>query len=155
MAALPPYATTGQRVWYYSFRVICTLLFLFLIIPILVILPLSFNAEDFFTFTKKMLALDPDGYSLKHYRDFFTNSDWQNALYNSARIAPMATSNAPAAVSAAISQVAVGESTVAVMISGIRKNQAKGLLAPPVRYSTAASAKTSMLSCRKNSVSLI
>ena len=91
MAALPPYATTGQRVWYYSFRVICALLFLFLITPILVIIPLSFNAEDFFTFTKKMLALDPDGYSLKHYRDFFTNTDWQTALYNSARIAPMAT----------------------------------------------------------------
>ncbi len=91
MAGLPPYASTGQRVWYYSFRFICALLFLFLIIPILVIIPLSFNAEDFFTFTKEMLALDPDGYSLKHYRDFLTNSDWQNALYNSVRIAPMAT----------------------------------------------------------------
>ena len=91
MSALPPYASTGQRIWYYTFRFICALLFLFLIIPILVILPLSFNAEDFFTFTKKMLALDPEGYSLKHYRDFLTNSDWQNALYNSARIAPMAT----------------------------------------------------------------
>jgi putative spermidine/putrescine transport system permease protein len=91
MASLPTYATAGQRVWYYSFRVFCALLFLFLIIPILVIIPLSFNAEDFFTFTKKMLALDPEGYSLKHYRDFFTNSDWQGALYNSIRIAPMAT----------------------------------------------------------------
>ncbi|HSF96261.1 MAG TPA: ABC transporter permease [Thermohalobaculum sp.] len=91
MAGLPPYASTGQRVWYYTFRLICALLFLFLIIPILVIIPLSFNAEDFFTFTKKMLALDPEGYSLKHYRDFFTNSDWQNALYNSIRIAPVAT----------------------------------------------------------------
>ncbi|MDH3666383.1 MAG: ABC transporter permease [Paracoccaceae bacterium] len=91
MAGLPPYASTGQRVWYYTFRFICALLFLFLIIPILVIIPLSFNAEDFFTFTKKMLALDPEGYSLKHYRDFLTNTDWQNALYNSVRIAPMAT----------------------------------------------------------------
>jgi putative spermidine/putrescine transport system permease protein len=91
MSALPPYATTGQRIWYYGFRIICALLFMFLIGPILVIIPLSFNAEDFFTFTKKMLALDPEGYSLKHYRDFLTNSDWQNALYNSFRIAPMAT----------------------------------------------------------------
>ena len=62
MSGLPPYASTGQRVWYYTFRFICALLFLFLIIPILVIIPLSFNAEDFFTFTKKMLALDPEGY---------------------------------------------------------------------------------------------
>jgi putative spermidine/putrescine transport system permease protein len=91
MAALPPYASVGQRAWYYGFRVICALLFLFLIFPILVIIPLSFNAQDFFTFTKEMLAFDPDGYSLKHYRDFFSNSDWQNAMWNSIRIAPMAT----------------------------------------------------------------
>ena len=85
------HATMGQRVWYYIFRFICTAIFLFLILPILVILPLSFNASDFFTFTKEMLALDPAGYSLKHYQDFFTNADWQHALANSARIAPMAT----------------------------------------------------------------
>ena len=85
------HATMGQRVWYYIFRLICTAIFLFLILPILVILPLSFNASDFFTFTQEMLALDPAGYSLKHYQDFFTNSDWQHALANSARIAPMAT----------------------------------------------------------------
>ncbi len=91
MAGLPPYATIGQRAWHYGYRTICALIFLFLILPILVILPLSFNASDFFTFTKEMLALDPAGYSLKHYRDFFTNIDWQLALVNSIRIAPMAT----------------------------------------------------------------
>jgi putative spermidine/putrescine transport system permease protein len=85
--ALPPYASTGQRVWHYTFRV----LFFFLIFPIIVIIPLSFNAEDFFTFTPEMLSLDPDGYSLKHYKDFFGNSDWQNALRNSFSIAPVAT----------------------------------------------------------------
>ncbi len=91
MSGLPPYATTGQRVWYYAFRVICGLIFFFLIAPILVIIPLSFNAQDFFTFTPEMLALDPDGYSTKHYDDFFTNDAWQQALWNSVRIAPMAT----------------------------------------------------------------
>ncbi|MCO6381471.1 MAG: ABC transporter permease [Vannielia sp.] len=89
--AIPTYATTGQRIWYYSFRVICGLIFFFLIAPILVIIPLSFNAEDFFTFTPEMLSFDPEGYSLKHYRDFFTNSDWQQALRNSVSIAPVAT----------------------------------------------------------------
>ncbi|GGA10676.1 polyamine ABC transporter permease [Amylibacter cionae] len=89
--ALPIYASPLQRAWYYGFRTICTLIFLFLIVPILVILPLSFNAEDFFTFTPEMLRFDPEGYSLKHYRDFFSNSDWQNAVVNSLRIAPMAT----------------------------------------------------------------
>ncbi|MEQ8441546.1 MAG: ABC transporter permease [Alphaproteobacteria bacterium] len=91
MSALPPYASKLQITWYYGFRVLCGLIFFFLIMPILVIIPLSFNAQDFFTFTKEMLALDPDGYSLKHYEDFFTNSDWQGALKNSVRIAPMAT----------------------------------------------------------------
>jgi putative spermidine/putrescine transport system permease protein len=91
MSGLPPYASLGQRAWYYSFRVICALIFLFLIFPILVIIPLSFNAQDFFTFTPGMLAFDPEAYSLKHYRNFFTSADWQNALWNSVRIAPVAT----------------------------------------------------------------
>lgn len=68
---LPPYATFGQRLWFYGFRVICGLIFFFLIAPILTIIPLSFNAEDFFTFTPGMLALDPEAYSLRHYRAFF------------------------------------------------------------------------------------
>jgi putative spermidine/putrescine transport system permease protein len=38
-----------------------------------------------------MLRFDPDGYSLKHYRDFFNNADWQQALWNSIKIAPAAT----------------------------------------------------------------
>ncbi len=91
MSALPPYATTGQRAWYYSFRVICGLIFFFLIAPIVVIIPLSFNAQDFFTFTPEMLRLDPEGFSLKHYRDFFSNDSWQSAMWNSLKIAPMAT----------------------------------------------------------------
>ena len=69
--ALAPYASTSQRVWYYSFRVICGLILFFLIAPIITIIPLSFNAQDFFTFTPEMLRLDPEGYSLKHYREFF------------------------------------------------------------------------------------
>ncbi len=89
--ALPVYATPGQRVWYYSFRIICALIFAFLIIPILVIIPLSFNAQDFFTFTPEMLRFEAEGYSLKHYRDFFTNEDWQRPLRNSFIIAPLAT----------------------------------------------------------------
>ncbi|MBU2865119.1 ABC transporter permease [Reinekea forsetii] len=88
---LPSYASTGEKLWFYSFRVICGLILFFLIAPIVVIIPLSFNAQDFFTFTKEMLAFDPAGYSLKHYEDFFTNSDWTNAIWNSIRIAPMAT----------------------------------------------------------------
>ena len=88
---LAPYLTANQVLWYYTFRVICWAILIFLITPILVVMPLSFNAEDFFTFTPEMLRFDPEGYSLKHYRDFFTNGDWQQALRNSVLIAPMAT----------------------------------------------------------------
>ncbi|TRD19817.1 ABC transporter permease [Palleronia caenipelagi] len=88
---LPPYATLGQKVWHYTFLVICGLIFFFLIAPILIIIPLSFNAENFFTFTPGMLALEADAYSLKHYEDFFTNPSWQSAMWNSIKIAPVAT----------------------------------------------------------------
>ncbi|WP_170344573.1 ABC transporter permease [Ruegeria atlantica] len=88
---LLPYLTAQQVFYHYLFRVICGAIFVFLITPILVVLPLSFNAEDFFTFTPEMLRLDPEGYSLKHYRDFFTNNEWQRSFKNSLIIAPIAT----------------------------------------------------------------
>jgi len=77
------YATPGQVLWHNTYKLICGVIFFFLIAPILTVMPLSFNAENFFTFTPAMLSFDPEGYSLKHYRDFFTNPDWQQALKNS------------------------------------------------------------------------
>jgi putative spermidine/putrescine transport system permease protein len=88
---LHPYLTSGQVLWHYGFRVICGLIFMFLITPILVVMPLSFNAQDFFTFTPEMLQFDPAGYSLKHYQDFFNNAEWQRSFWNSLIIAPIAT----------------------------------------------------------------
>lgn len=95
-AKLLPYLTPFQVLWHYGFRVICGAIFVFLVSPILVIIPLSFNAEDFFTFTSKMLALDPEGYSLKHYMDFLdlhpnSNGEWMRSFWNSLIIAPIAT----------------------------------------------------------------
>lgn len=91
MQKLPPYATLGQRIWHYSYLTICGIIFFFLIFPIIIIIPLSFNAQDFFTFTPEMLALKAEGFSTKHYADFFSNSDWQHALGQSFKIAPAAT----------------------------------------------------------------
>jgi len=85
--ALPAYAGKLETTWYYLFRFICALIFFFLIAPIIVIIPLSFNAVPFFTFTEKMLAFDPEGYSLKWYKDFFGNLNWQGAVKNSFIIA--------------------------------------------------------------------
>ncbi len=122
MNRFPPYATILDRVWHYAFRALCFLVFLFLIFPILVILPLSFNAGDYFTFSPEMLRLDPAGFSLRHYDDFFTNPDWQVALFNSFRIAPVATLLAVsfgtlAAIGLSQSHVPFRHAIMAVLIS--------------------------------------
>jgi putative spermidine/putrescine transport system permease protein len=94
--ALPSHASTLERIWHYTYLVTCGLIFLFLIAPILVVIPLSFNAEPYFTFTEKMLRFDADGYSMRWYdmlltfgmqapeaiRDSAWWSDaWQNAQW--------------------------------------------------------------------------
>lgn len=90
-ARLLPYLTPGQVLWHYGFRIICGCIFFFLVAPLVPVMWLSFNAQDFFTFTPEMLRFDPEGYSLKHYQDFFTNNEWQRSFKNSLIIAPIAT----------------------------------------------------------------
>ena len=65
--ALPTYASPLEKAWHYCYRVICALIFVFLMAPILIVIPLSFNVEPYFTFTEKMLSFDPTGYSLRWY----------------------------------------------------------------------------------------
>lgn len=84
---IPAYAGRLERTWYYTFRVICGLIFFFLITPIVVIVPLSFNAEPYFTFTQEMLTLDPEGFSLRWYRDFLTSDEWLTGIKNTFIIA--------------------------------------------------------------------
>lgn len=88
---LPVYYSPLRRVWHYSLRIIVGLVLLFLIFPILIVVPLSFNAEPFFTFTEGMLKFDPDAYSTKWYVEFFTEKKWNIALVNSFYYAFMST----------------------------------------------------------------
>src|SRR5258708_19714474 len=74
--AVPAYASSIERIWHDVFLVLCAAVFLFLIAPILAIVPLSFNSEPWFTYP---LA----GFSLRWYEDFFTSERWQTALFNS------------------------------------------------------------------------
>ena len=67
------------------------LIFIFLVGPIFVIIPLSFNELPYFTFTPEMLSFDPAGYSTKWYQEFFTEDSWQRAVQNSFLIAVFAT----------------------------------------------------------------
>ena len=87
----PLHATHSERAWYYTFRTLCVLIFIFLVGPIFVIIPLSFNELPYFTFTPEMLAFDPAGYSTKWYQEFFTEDSWQRAVQNSFLIAAFAT----------------------------------------------------------------
>ena len=91
MSKLPPYVSIYERLWHYGFLLLCGLIFFFLIFPLIVVIPLSFNVVPYFTFTKEMLALDPAGYSLTWYEDFFSNRNWQGAVRNSVIIAIFAT----------------------------------------------------------------
>ncbi|QEX18605.1 polyamine ABC transporter permease [Hypericibacter terrae] len=70
---MPAYATTPERAWFYAHRVIVAAILVFLIAPILVIMPLSFNSEPYFSYPMP-------GLSLRWYEDFFTNVRWTSAL---------------------------------------------------------------------------
>jgi len=66
--ALPTYTTTGQRIGYYAFLTYCGMVFFFLMAPMFIIIPLSVSSSPFFEFTKEMMTFDPEGYSLKWYK---------------------------------------------------------------------------------------
>ena len=81
---MPATATaTGARVGRTVYLAACALIFAFLVAPILVIIPLSFNAQPYFTFTEGMLRFDPEAYSLRWYREIVENDAWTRALGNS------------------------------------------------------------------------
>ena len=67
--ALPSYTETRYRIWHYVYLTICAFVFFFLIAPLFVIFPLSFNAEEFLVFSEGMKNLDPDAFSLRWYKD--------------------------------------------------------------------------------------
>ena len=83
--------TAGHGFWRAAYLGFCALVFAFLIAPILVIVPLSFNAEPYFTFTEGMLRLDADAWSLRWYRQIVEDEEWSRALANSLFIGVSAT----------------------------------------------------------------
>ena len=74
---LPPYPSLLQRALRFAFYVACALVFTFLVVPIVAVVPLSFNSGTFLTYPL-------DGLSLRWYEDFFTSPRWLAALSNSA-----------------------------------------------------------------------
>lgn len=91
MSQFPAYYSIWDKVSSSSLKLFAWLVLFFLIMPILVIIPLSFNVEPFFTFTKGMLALDPDAYSIKWYESIINDDKWILAIQNSFIIGIFAT----------------------------------------------------------------
>jgi putative spermidine/putrescine transport system permease protein len=75
-----PYATLIEKLLYYGGWAFTALVLLFLIAPIVAVMPLSFNAEPYFTYPMP-------GLSLQWYRDFFGNERWTGALFLSLKLA--------------------------------------------------------------------
>ncbi|MEE9309067.1 MAG: ABC transporter permease [Spirochaetia bacterium] len=62
----------------------CALIFMYLILPIFVILPISFSSSKF-------LQFPPTGFSLQWYGKFFTNRNWISATLRSFQVAILTT----------------------------------------------------------------
>ncbi len=73
------------RLWKSLFNFYAAAVLLFLIVPVLTIVPLSFNASSF-------LSYPLSGFSLRWYQTFFHSQEWLGALGNSLLIAPLALS---------------------------------------------------------------
>ena len=82
--ALPQYATPSQRIWHWSFRVICVLVFFFLVAPIIVIIPISVSSSS-------LLNYPMPGLSWKWFEVIFTPYPWMLSLENSIIIASATT----------------------------------------------------------------
>jgi putative spermidine/putrescine transport system permease protein len=74
--ALPPHASIEDRIWHYGARALCYGVLLFLILPILIIVPISFSSGN-------MLAFPLPGFSLRWYETIATTPAWLDAARNS------------------------------------------------------------------------
>ena len=81
---LPAHTSVGQRVWHILFRLICVLVFVFLLAPIFVIIPISVSSGS-------LLNYPLPGISLKWFDVIFTPYPWMLALENSLIIASATT----------------------------------------------------------------
>lgn len=81
---LAPFASPAERIWHYGLRGFCGLVLLFLMLPVLVIAPLSFNADSF-------LLYPMSGFSLRWYDEIISSPTWRQAFVNSCIVSPFAT----------------------------------------------------------------
>jgi len=80
----PAYATFADKLGWYALRGAGVLVLLFLLLPILVIMPLSFSSSSF-------LSYPMPGLSWQWYDNLFSSAEWGRATRNSFIVAPLAT----------------------------------------------------------------
>jgi putative spermidine/putrescine transport system permease protein len=76
LPTFPAYATLADKLGWWALRVVCVGVLLFLLLPIVVIVPLSFADSSF-------LVYPIPGWSLRWYENLFTSGDWTRAARNS------------------------------------------------------------------------
>ncbi len=84
IARFAPYVGLGGRLQHYALLSFSIAALLFLMAPVLVVMPLAFNVDPYFTYPLR-------GFSLKWFIEFFTEDTWQTAVKNSVLVAMMAT----------------------------------------------------------------
>lgn len=72
---LPVYASFLQRVGYWLYLTFCALVFGFLVLPLIAIVPLSFNSSPFLTYPMP-------GLSWRWYEEFMDSTRWRLSIYN-------------------------------------------------------------------------
>jgi putative spermidine/putrescine transport system permease protein len=82
--ALPSHATVLERLGHFGIRALTVLVLGYLILPILVILPLSFTSGE-------LLVYPLPAWSLRWYREFTTGPMWTQATWNSLVLAAVTT----------------------------------------------------------------
>jgi len=82
--AFPAYYTVLDKAGWWALRAVCIGVLVYLLLPILVVIPLSFSESSF-------LSYPIPGWSLKWYRNLFSSDDWARAAKNSFIVAPAAT----------------------------------------------------------------
>jgi hypothetical protein len=79
-----PHTSLVERVWYFVLRGVAVLTLLYLILPVLAIVPLSFSSSTF-------LVYPIPGWSLRWYQNLIASTEWRMAAKNSFIVAPSAT----------------------------------------------------------------
>ncbi|HWT37249.1 MAG TPA: ABC transporter permease [Paraburkholderia sp.] len=79
-----PHTSTIERIWYFTLRGLAVLTLLYLILPVLAIVPLSFSSSTF-------LVYPIPGWSLRWYQNLIASDEWRMAAKNSFIVAPSAT----------------------------------------------------------------